>query len=268
MALIYCTNCGKQVSSLAEKCPHCGYIFQQNVPQPQTYTDTATKAKNRKNLWIIGGTVAAVLLIILLLPGKSGEKYFQMAKETTDDNLRIEYLTKAVKKGHAEAMFNLAYIKLNANPSHEEMSEAFELMHKSAKGGYAPAQGTYGILLINGTYGLEKNVSDGFKWLEMSAANGCGEFQKLLGLAYYSGELGVPRDIEKANYWLSKAAEQNVEGAKAALHVINGLGPDGRPMYQNYGLNTSAATLRGDISNLGSIASEEALYGTMGSFGY
>lgn len=268
MALIYCTNCGKQVSSLAEKCPHCGYVFQQNVPQSKTVSNSILNAMKNKKLWIFAGAAVAVLLIILLISGKSGEKYFQMAKEATDDNLRIEYLTKAVKKGHAEAMFNLAYIKLNANPSPEEMSEAFELMHKSAKGGYLPAQWTYGIALINGNYGPAKNVSEGYKWLEMSAANGFGESQKTLGLAYYAGNLGVPRDLEKANYWMAKAAAQNVEGAESCLHVMNGLGPDGRPMHRNYGLNTLAATLRGDVMNLGSIAAEEAIYGTMGSFGY
>ena len=238
MALISSSGCGRQVSVGDEKCPHCGNVFYQNVSQPQTVSNPTPKAKKMKKLWMIGGAAFAVLLIILLIPSTSGEKYYQMAKETSDDNLRLEYLGKSVKKGHREAMFNLAYSMLNANTSREEMTIAFELMRKSAEDGYPLDQGIYGIILINGNYGLKKIVSERYKWLEMSANNVCGEFPKMLDLAYYSGGVGVPRDMEKANFWLAKAAAQDVEGAESALHVINGLDSDGQPFKHTEGWET------------------------------
>ena len=75
MALIYCNQCGKQVSDRAQCCPHCGapvaYHSENADNQYSTKSDTGPrairiddKAPSNKNKWIIAA-VAAMITIML-----------------------------------------------------------------------------------------------------------------------------------------------------------------------------------------------------------
>lgn len=60
MAMIYCKECGKEISDKAEKCPHCG--FPMNPPIQNNY-QTATQ--NNQKIKNSGLGVASLILSIL-----------------------------------------------------------------------------------------------------------------------------------------------------------------------------------------------------------
>lgn len=62
MALIKCPECNHDVSSQAEKCPHCGY----QLKAPVTSTNRVAKIYERNhNEKCIGGIIGGVALMIL-----------------------------------------------------------------------------------------------------------------------------------------------------------------------------------------------------------
>ena len=67
MALIYCTNCGKQVSSLAEKCPHCGSPV--NIATIPVSEDSTTTIHVNKKKWPVWKWIVAVAGGIICLIG-------------------------------------------------------------------------------------------------------------------------------------------------------------------------------------------------------
>lgn len=45
MSLIKCPDCGKEVSTFAETCPHCGYPLKSKQPQPISYEQQTVKIR-------------------------------------------------------------------------------------------------------------------------------------------------------------------------------------------------------------------------------
>ena len=77
MALITCSECGKEISDMAEACPHCGY---KNEKTQTVSFDSETirnevktaNAESQKKLKItIGIIIASVLFIIILIAATS-----------------------------------------------------------------------------------------------------------------------------------------------------------------------------------------------------
>lgn len=64
MAMINCRECGKEVSDLAEKCPHCGYPLKQNTQQNYEQSIVAQQG-NVKNKNSALGILALVFSIIV-----------------------------------------------------------------------------------------------------------------------------------------------------------------------------------------------------------
>ena len=74
MALIYCANCGSQISENAPVCPKCGYrrMAYATVPPPQNLQNSTAPAAKDK-------TTTALLAILL---GGIGVHYFYLGKNT------------------------------------------------------------------------------------------------------------------------------------------------------------------------------------------
>lgn len=52
MALIKCPECGKDVSTAAETCPHCGFPIKNKVKEPAEIIDTTNYPKPKSSSWI------------------------------------------------------------------------------------------------------------------------------------------------------------------------------------------------------------------------
>ncbi len=73
MALIKCPECGKEISSVAESCPHCGYPIQRKIKEETKAEATNTEPvnpewiniwKNKKRNTIIGWFIATAVLLV------------------------------------------------------------------------------------------------------------------------------------------------------------------------------------------------------------
>ncbi len=204
MALITCPECGKQMSTNAESCPHCGASAKkesinnsspQNVESDNESVQKATK-KKKNWLWIliaaiaIGGGVAAWYMI----NGGSAEKLYNKAEE---------YYEKG---------------------GPDNFKKAFKLWGKSAKKGYAPAQRQLAVCYLDGE-GVEVDPEKGVEWMMKAVEQGDSWAQYDMGVLYFEGK-GVAQDATKAVYWFEKAAEQGHPYAlhNLALHYYNGVG--------------------------------------------
>ena len=68
MSLIKCPECGEEISSLAESCPHCGCPLK---PTPVSYTNPAVEAEYnfRTVMSFISGVMLVILGIVLIVVG-------------------------------------------------------------------------------------------------------------------------------------------------------------------------------------------------------
>ena len=73
MALISCRECGKDVSSEAKFCPHCGIEIK--------------RGRKAKKVIIIGGLVLLGIFFAALLTGKSNERNARLAAQATSFNV-------------------------------------------------------------------------------------------------------------------------------------------------------------------------------------
>ena len=84
MALIYCPECGKQISDKAEKCVHCGYQIN-NIKEEQK----KTKENKRGLLGLIGFLIKAILItfvILMIIAALAGSKAKSGTQTTTTNN--------------------------------------------------------------------------------------------------------------------------------------------------------------------------------------
>ena len=106
-----------------------------------------------------------------------------------DDDFVLSWFLKAAEKGHAEAQYRIALLKLELDG--------------------------IGIISTDIKYA---NITDGILWLEKSASLGHNEAQYYLGRCYAEG-FGVSQDKEKAIIWLEKSVKQN--NTKAQQYLKN-----------------------------------------------
>ena len=71
MALINCSECGKQVSDRAEKCPHCGNPIKITNILPSSYQNVSNIHGKDEGCFLqtlnLGCVVTVVIIIIFLL---------------------------------------------------------------------------------------------------------------------------------------------------------------------------------------------------------
>lgn len=104
MALIYCPECGKEISDKSNTCPQCGYPLQNQQEQPHAVEVVGFKTKlsssKLKNYFFIAGIVIIFVTIVLI-----SSKYF--SKQKYLENLQATSYTMYLGASEAESLCNL-----------------------------------------------------------------------------------------------------------------------------------------------------------------
>jgi len=87
-----------------------------------------------------------------------------------------------------------------------------------------------GVLYLDGSKSLPKDVSKAFSCFLWAAEKGYAPAQDQVGLMYITGQ-SVPVDRKKAVEWTQKAAEQGLADAEFKMGIFN---ESGRDIPQNY----------------------------------
>lgn len=130
-----------------------------------------------------------------------------------------EYLQKAVDKGNASAMHQLAINYINGDGVRLDYSRAKSLLYDAAAKKYVLSQRQLGILFLEGLAGVAKDEKEAVRWLQMAADADDTEAQKYLGVCYWKG-LGVKKNKDSARYWLKKASAKGDNEARRLLDKI------------------------------------------------
>lgn len=131
----------------------------------------------------------------------------------------MQYLERAARAGHADALLLLGYIYDKA----EENTLALDYFRRSADAGNAEAAWSIGSMYAAGD-GVERDLPQALDWFRRAATGGHGPAMETLGLAYIDGRLGLDKDPEKGWELLREAAEAGDESAKARLAQREGEG--------------------------------------------
>lgn len=231
MALITCPECGKQMSTNAESCPHCGAFVKKksiNNSSPQNAeanSEPLQKATPKKKSWMwiliaviaIGGGVAAWSMT----NGGSAEELYNEAmechKKGDPGNIKkaVKLWNKSAQKGYAPAQRELGLCYTQGEGVEKNLAKAVEWTTKAAEQGDAPAQYELGVLYFEGT-GVAQDMAKAVYWFEKAAEKGYPYALHNLALLYYNG-VGVAADYNKAVSLMRRAAEAGIEASKQAL---------------------------------------------------
>ncbi len=95
MALIYCRNCGNQISDRAPSCPHCGAVVSVvQQPEPIIYGEAPLKTKKHTALKCLA-VVGVIMLISLIFYILSGNKTVGERQSSSSELYNVQ-LTVAV----------------------------------------------------------------------------------------------------------------------------------------------------------------------------
>jgi TPR repeat protein len=136
-----------------------------------------------------------------------------LAKEASEQSVKIQLLQAAVDRGCPSAQFHLGLVYLKEN----EPELALRLIKMSAEAGLNKSQFRLSVLLDNRVDGQEleiEDVKESFKWMIRSALAGDSDAQGLVSL-FFSGEKGTTKfkNVAKSFHYASLAAAQgNVLG--------------------------------------------------------
>jgi hypothetical protein len=101
MALVKCSECGKQISSSAEKCPNCGCLTAQGQENERRAIIDAEDRK-RKRLFTIATIVSMILSLVALYQFVTLDQYEIWVLKTygrVTDNMRKVFLWLAISIG-------------------------------------------------------------------------------------------------------------------------------------------------------------------------
>jgi hypothetical protein len=102
MALIACPDCGKQVSTMASGCPHCGYPLKEPVPPPPAAAAIPSRrepaAKRGTSPWtIIGWLVLAFMALVVYSCTKTAMNLAEVNSTSSYSPTSTNGRTNAVK---------------------------------------------------------------------------------------------------------------------------------------------------------------------------
>ena len=111
MALIYCKNCGKQISDKAPSCPYCGAVPDTVQQQAAPIIYAPPTQKNKKRIWVIVLVVLIVLASIIaavLIPVK-------LAADEHKNGTVTEYRASSVGTEYNSSYNNTYTVHLTVN---------------------------------------------------------------------------------------------------------------------------------------------------------
>lgn len=98
MALIKCSECGKEISSKATACPNCGCPI-------KNHPNKTSKEKHLfKSILLVGILLSIIIVIFLLLPQIENKKVERMLEETDKNIQLIKNRISDVDDGYNEKM--------------------------------------------------------------------------------------------------------------------------------------------------------------------
>ncbi|AZO36230.1 MAG: peptidase C14 caspase catalytic subunit p20 [Mesorhizobium sp.] len=116
-------------------------------------------------------------------------------------------IQEAADKGHARAVFELAYMAASATSTAADVTKANGLYAQAADQGDPAAMAAWGRALFNGV-GVEPNPRKGLDLLLKSAAMGHISAMNDLALIFQEGRNGVPADPARALAFLKASMER------------------------------------------------------------
>ncbi len=125
------------------------------------------------------------------------------------------------KSGDAGAQLQLGLMYDNGRGKDQDHDQAFYWYKQSANNGNAHAQFNVAEMMALGQ-GTAQDHSQALKWYTRAAESGFPEAQYKLGLALSSDDRGK-QDLIEAYKWLTLSGIQQVEGADAAIELLDNL---------------------------------------------
>ncbi len=149
-----------------------------------------------------------IALVILAAPARADFETGEAAYDRGDYATAFQEFRPLAEQGHAEAQFNLGFMRSIGQGVPQDDAHAVLWYRKAAEQGHAMAQSSLGFMYYTGQ-GVPWDDSQAAKWFREAAEQGDAPAQLLLGLMYKVG-WGVPRDDKLGKKWSDKAAEQGL----------------------------------------------------------
>lgn len=143
------------------------------------------------------------------MEGQDTEKVVEAESQVTEKTVE-----SVQNKTSAESKYNTAIASLKSN----DISNGIRNLQDAAKDGYLPAIYQYGLVLLDGQFGVEKSVSEGIAYIQKAAQAGLSDAQFRLGTCYARGN-GVETNPQTARFWFQKAADQGLPIAQLQIGV-------------------------------------------------
>ena len=166
--------------------------------------------------------------------GVEGEYNLGSRLMTGDEYLARDYregakwLSKAVRHGHVEAMYNLGIAYRYGHGVPENRRKAFYYINLAAEAGVPNAPFYLGYLYMEGI-GVRKNHSLGIQWYEKAAMGGDIRAMVNLSVAYYDSA-----EYANAGKWARMAADRGDPNGREALAIallVLGRGEESDAVY-------------------------------------
>ncbi len=129
------------------------------------------------------------------------EREFDVISATALREKKDGYLETVARYGKNCDQFAAAEAYLN-DGTRESISKALDWLSLLCKKGYTAAQYLYGSILLQGKYGVEKDVDEGVRWLKEA-----GEVGNIYSAAKLGAHFFNLDDMDNAIYWFEKAKE-------------------------------------------------------------
>jgi TPR repeat protein len=123
----------------------------------------------------------------------------------------------AANNGDKDAQYSLGFSLLNGSDGlDQDLSEANKWFHLAAKQGHTEAQLELGNAYFYYGRGVQQSSSEALKWFRMAAERGCADAQNNVGSMYGKG-IGTELNYEESVRWLEMAAVQGHAIAQNSL---------------------------------------------------
>ncbi|QJP07786.1 tetratricopeptide repeat protein [Pseudomonas multiresinivorans] len=162
------------------------------------------RARELLNPLIIKKDAAAIFYAATFgVPGESLEHF---------EKRRIEQLQQSAKYGYAPAMHELAIHYDSGDLVPRNLEKAAQLFRQAAEKGHPHAQWIYGLDLIHGRNGIEKDEKLGIEYVKKSAESKFEGALESMAEFYKKGIHGFPLDADKARHFQGKTNDKDIIG--------------------------------------------------------